>query len=149
MIISDSIDPNKVCQLVDSLYHSEEEGEETQVKVPKTFEERKQLGELYLTAVYVLPNAWEITSIGALFRFNICKEARLLLSVAIKVTFITYLRHMDVLSSQLVYLVIRFSVYWGFSKSALNMMQQLPRFHFYEENICLPLKPNCKWSSKQ
>ena len=48
-IISDSIDPDKVSQLVDSLYHSEEEVEETLVKVPKTFEERKQLGMIHYT----------------------------------------------------------------------------------------------------
>lgn len=42
--VPDSIDAVKVKQLVACLYHSEEEGEETQVKVPKTFEERKQLG---------------------------------------------------------------------------------------------------------
>ena len=44
-VYSDSIDVEKVKQLVDGLYSAEEEdGEETNVKLPKTFEERKQLG---------------------------------------------------------------------------------------------------------
>ena len=43
-MISDSIDSDKVSQLVDNLYQSEEEIEDIPVKVPKTFEERKQLG---------------------------------------------------------------------------------------------------------
>ena len=40
-------------QLVDSLYHNEEEVEETPVKVPKTFEERKQLGMILLSGFYI------------------------------------------------------------------------------------------------
>lgn len=45
----DSIDVEKVKQLVDGLYSAEEEdGEETNVKLPKTFEERKQLAKAHL-----------------------------------------------------------------------------------------------------
>ena len=45
VMISDSIDIEKVKVLVNNLHSSEEEdGEESTVKLPKTFEERKQLG---------------------------------------------------------------------------------------------------------
>ena len=45
-MISDSIDIEKVKVLVANLHSSEEEdGEESTVKLPKTFEERKQLGK--------------------------------------------------------------------------------------------------------
>ena len=44
-MISDSIDIEKVKVLVNNLHSSDEEdGEESTVKLPKTFEERKQLG---------------------------------------------------------------------------------------------------------
>ena len=54
-MISDSIDIEKVKVLVNNLHSSEEEdGEESTVKLPKTFEERKQLG-----MAYVALNAWD------------------------------------------------------------------------------------------
>ena len=45
MMFPDSIDVDKVKELVSGLSHNEEDEDTSPVKVPQTFEERKKLGK--------------------------------------------------------------------------------------------------------